>query len=90
MGSLKRKMARKKKKRAEKELESKIGLFNKLGDECLVCQKAFDKTSKEQVQTWNVVVRRDKGQVRLYCPECWKKAQDFIKQMEKNEESNSP
>jgi len=81
MGSLKRKIARKKKKRAEKELKTKLGMFDKLGDECLVCQEPFDKTSKEQVQTWNVVVRRDKGEVRLYCPDCWQRAKDVIKQL---------
>jgi len=90
MGSLKRKIARNKKKRAKQELKTKLGMFDKLGDECLVCQEPFDKTSKEQVQSWNVVVRRDKGEVRLYCPECWQKAQQIIKQLEKNEENNSP
>ena len=74
-------MSRKKKKRAEKELKTKLGMFDKLGDECLVCQEPFDKTSKEQVQAWSVVVRRDKGEVRLYCPDCWQKAKDAIKQL---------
>jgi F0F1-type ATP synthase gamma subunit len=89
MGSLKRKMARNKKKRAEKELQTKLGLFDKLGDECLVCKKPFDKTSKKQVQTWNVVVRNDKGLVRLYCPQCWQKAQEYISQLEENDKENA-
>jgi hypothetical protein len=85
MGSLKRKMKRNKKKSAEQELKNKLGLFDKLGSECLACKKSFDKTCKEQVQTWNVVVRRDKGLVRLYCPQCWHNAQQFVKQLEKND-----
>ena len=32
------------------ELESKVALFSKLPDECLTCQKAFDKKNKEMVQ----------------------------------------
>ncbi len=90
MGSLKRKIERNKKKRAKKELKDKLGMFDKLGDECLACQEPFDKTSKEQVQSWNVVVRRDKGEVRLYCPKCWQEAQKAIKQLVGNEENNSP
>jgi DNA-directed RNA polymerase subunit RPC12/RpoP len=63
-----------------------LTLFEKLGDECLTCEKPFDKTSKEHVQTWKVVVREDKNSVRLYCPECWNKVTDIIKQVEENNE----
>ena len=56
MGSLKRKMARNKAKQAKKDLKQKIGLFDQLGDECLTCQKPFDKKSKEHAQTWFVAV----------------------------------
>jgi hypothetical protein len=79
MGSLKRKMARSKQKRAKKDLKQKIGLFDKLEDECLTCQKPFDKTSKEHAQSWFVAVRKQEGKVNLYCPECWNRAQEIIK-----------
>ena len=71
MGSMNRKIRRAKKKRAEKEMAAKVALFGKLSDECLVCEKPFDKNLKEHVSTWNVVVRKDQEKVNLYCPECW-------------------
>ena len=80
MGSLKRKIARKKAKKAEKDLNKKIGLFNKLGDKCLVCEDPFDKANKEQVQSWFVVVREEQQKVNLYCPECWGTAQKVIEE----------
>ena len=83
MSSLKRKLSRRKgnkaKKLAEKEMATKISLFGHLPDKCLTCEKAFDKTNKEQVTTWNVVVREQKEVVRLYCPNCWNIAMDLIK-----------
>ena len=33
------------------------------------------------VSSWNVVVRQDEQQVRLYCPDCWDAAQTAIKQV---------
>jgi hypothetical protein len=81
----KRKIRRNKKKRTEKELREKLMMFDKLPEECSACQKVFDKRSKEQVLNWNVVVRKKEEIVRLYCPECWKKAIDLIKQVEENE-----
>jgi len=61
------------------ELESKIALFGKLPDECLTCQKPFDKKDREMVMSWTVIVKEDKEQVRLYCPSCWEMAQDMVK-----------
>ena len=78
MGSMNRKIRRAKKKRAEKEMAAKVALFGKLSDECLVCEKPFDKTCKEQVQEWFVTVREEQGVVNLYCPECWGTAQKVI------------
>ena len=78
-----RKFRRAKQKRAKKDLSKKIGLFNKLGDECLVCEEPFDKKSKEQVQNWFVAIREEQGVVNLYCPGCWGKAQKVIEDYEK-------
>tara|TARA_Y100001963_G_C6785437_1_gene452413 strand:+ start:1879 stop:2148 length:270 start_codon:yes stop_codon:yes gene_type:complete len=80
MGSLKRKMARNKAKQAKKDLKQKVGLFDKLEDECLVCEKPFDKKSKEDVTSWFVTVREEQGVVNLYCPECWGTAQKVIEE----------
>ena len=77
-----KKVLRQKKKLAEKEFKKKVGLFNKLGDHCLVCQKDFDKQNKEMVMSWSVVVRRESETVRLYCPACWEMAKKVVKETE--------
>ena len=81
MGSLSKKIKRQKAKDAKKELSKKVGLFNKLGEECLVCQKSFDKKNKNMVMTWSVVVKDDS--VRLYCPECWGRAKQAVEDLKK-------
>ena len=83
MGSLKRKMARNAKKaakKAEKKMAKKLMMFDMLEDECAACDKPFDKSSKEHATTWNVVVREKEKLVRLYCPECWDKANKIIEE----------
>ena len=47
----------------------------------MVCMKPFDKKNKEQVQSWNVVVREKEKIVRVYCPTCWGKAKQLIDEM---------
>ena len=81
---LRRQQENKSKKRAEKELSVKVALFDKLPDKCLTCEKNFDKTNKEMVSTWNVVVREKEDVVRLYCPECWKKALNILEEFKKH------
>ena len=85
-----RKLRRAKKKQAEKDMQTKLGLFDKLPDHCLTCFAPYDKMNKEQVKTWNVVVREKEGRVNLYCPDCWKKATNLIEEIrkERNEETN--
>ena len=82
MANISKKIKRDKEKAAKKELKKKMGLFNKLPPECLVCQKAFNKKDKEMVMTWSVVVRNDINEVRLYCPQCWDFAHTLIKEYE--------
>jgi hypothetical protein len=36
---------------------------------------------KEQVMTWNVVVRQQEEKVNLYCPECWDNAKQLVKEI---------
>ena len=83
MGSLKRKMkrnAQKAQKKAEKKMAKKLMMFDMLDDECAACQKPFDKSSKEHAMTWNVIVREQEKLVRLYCPDCWDKANKIIEE----------
>ena len=70
------------------EMEQKLGLFDKIPDNCLTCNKDFDKKNKEMVMNWNVVVREREGKVRLYCPTCWDKAIEFTKKTIEQENSN--
>lgn len=66
----------KKLKETQKDLKKKIGMFDRLPDNCLTCNKEFDKMDIEQVSSWTVVVKNDT--VRLYCPDCMKKAKGII------------
>tara|TARA_R110000796_G_C14528660_1_gene431596 strand:- start:282 stop:566 length:285 start_codon:yes stop_codon:yes gene_type:complete len=74
------------------EMQEKIMLFGKLEDECLTCQKPFNKKDKEMVMSWQVVVRQEEEKVNLYCPECWDKAiqitEDFMKRVEERNEDS--
>ena len=42
---------------AEETLATQAALFSKLPEECTACEAPFDKTDKEMVSTWRVVVR---------------------------------
>lgn len=70
---------KKKQKEIKKDLKQKMGMFDMLPEECLACEEPFDKKDREQVMSWNVVVRGENDTVRLYCPDCWEKAQTIIK-----------
>ena len=88
MSGASRKIKRAKKKKAQKEMQEKIFMFDKLGNECLACKEPFDKRSREQVQSWNVVVRKKEEKVNLYCPECWGKARNAIEQVMRKKNDN--
>ena len=87
-----KKIKRDNQKRIQKDLENeikeKLNMFDKLGEECLACKDKFDKTNREMVETWNVVVRENEGIVNLYCPECWDFAQKIVKEVF-NEQSST-
>ena len=87
---LRRKKAHKAKKNAEKSLATKVALFENLPNKCLTCDKPFDKLDREQVMSWNVVVRQKEEKVNLYCPECWDNAQKIVKQYMEDKDANSP
>lgn len=65
-------------KEAEEMLTKQVGMFGRLPDECNVCQKPFDKKSKEMANTWVVVVRNEEKLVRLFCPECVEKVKELF------------
>lgn len=83
MSSAKRKLHRKKVKDAQKDLSEKVGLFDKIPNQCLSCETSFDKNDKEQVSSWRVVVREEQNRVNLYCPTCWDQAVGMLNDMEK-------
>jgi|TARA_R110000796_G_scaffold20685_9_gene61398 hypothetical protein len=86
MGSLKRKLERnqekKNKKATEKKMQDQLMMFDKLDDHCAACEKSFDRKSKEHASTWNVVVREKEDVVRLYCPECWDRANKLVEEIQ--------
>tara|TARA_R110000787_G_C13041582_1_gene405464 strand:- start:153 stop:428 length:276 start_codon:yes stop_codon:yes gene_type:complete len=90
MSGFERKVKRNKMKQSKKDIQEKMTLFGKIGEECESCQKPFDKKDAEQVKSWNVVVREDEGSVRIYCPVCWTKALEVIEGFKKHmEEKNA-
>jgi len=76
-------------KQKEKDIKQKLMMFDRLPNECLTCHTAFDKLNKEQVKTWFVIVKEEKNIVRLYCPECWKKAQEILADFRKRIEDKN-
>ena len=87
---LRRKQAKKGKKNAEKALATKVALFGHLPNKCLTCEAPFDKLDREQVMSWNVVVRQKEEKVNLYCPECWDNAQETIKKYMEDKDAVLP
>ena len=87
---LRRKQAKKGKKKAEKDLAAKVALFGNLPNKCLTCEEPFDKLNREQVMSWNVVVRQEEEKVNLYCPECWDNAQKTIKKYMEDKDAVLP
>ncbi len=79
---IKRQKEKEQKKNQEAEMKQKIHMFGQLPDNCLTCNKEFDKTDKSMVQSWCVVVREDEKKVNLYCPECWTRAMMRVKELE--------
>ena len=82
MGSFSRKIRREQEKKAKKELKKIASSYLDLPESCLTCSKPFDKSSKEHVSTWNIVVRKKEGKTNLYCPECWTNAQKMLAEIQ--------
>lgn len=75
-----KKFKRKKQKEANKEFEKAVNMYTNLPKECLLCKKEFDKDNKDMLKTWNLTVKKAKGETNLYCPECWNMAMDAVKE----------
>ena len=85
-----RKTSKKKKAlRAEKEMAQKLNMFDKIPNACMSCDKDFDKKDREMVTSWTVVVRKEQGQVNLWCPECWSSARGTLSDMQKRFEERA-
>ena len=82
--SIKRKIKRQADKEVNKEFQAKVGLFGKLKDNCLVCDKPFDKKDKEMVMSWYVTVREKEDTVNLYCPECWNRGLSLVQSIKED------
>ena len=80
---------RKLKKQAKNSevLAEQMSLFEKLPIKCNVCEKSFDKTDREMVFSWKVVVREEQEIVRLYCPECHNLAEETIEKVNRTARS---
>lgn len=53
-----------------KKASDSVSMMLNMPESCSVCQKAFDRKSKEMAQTWFVEVYSNLKQVILTCPEC--------------------
>ena len=73
--------ALKKTKVNNNKLETKLGLFDLIPEDCVICHAPFDKTNKEMVKTWNVAVRQKEKIVRVYCPTCWTKTRNLLNEL---------
>lgn len=78
---IRRKREKDAKKKLAKEIKQKMNMFDKIGSECLACRTSFDKTNREMVSTWSVVVRQNEDKVNLYCPTCWSAAKQYVKEI---------
>lgn len=58
------------------EASSSIDLMLKIAEQCLTCNKPYDKMSKEMAKTWFVEVYKADKKVNLYCPDCFKGKQE--------------
>jgi hypothetical protein len=67
--SQKKREDKKKHAKTQEEISKKMGLFDKLPENCHTCSIKFPKT-KDAHMTWNVTVWSEEKQVVLTCPAC--------------------
>ena len=76
--------AKRRKGDSKQAMEDKLMMFGHLPDSCSVCEKSFDKTNRDMVFSWKVVVREQQESVTLFCPDCIKKTQEVLDGTTKN------
>jgi len=77
--------AKRRKGDSEQAMEDKLVMFGHLPESCSACQKSFDKTNRDMVFSWTVVVREQQESVTLFCPDCIKKTQEVLDGTTKNQ-----
>lgn len=90
MGSFSRKIKRNQEKQAKKQLKKITSSYLELPEQCMACDKPFDKTSKDHATTWSIVVRRAEGKQNLYCPECWNGAKKLLAEIQEDIAKQEP
>ena len=70
--------AKRKKGDGNQAMQDKLMLFGHLPESCSACNAPFDKTNREMVLSWKVVVREQKESVTLFCPDCIQKTQEVL------------
>jgi hypothetical protein len=85
MGNFERKLNRTKVRKEQKNFEDSLSMMvEDIPTACSACLGAFDRTDKEQLSTWRVVVRKKEQKVNLYCPPCWDGATEMVQDIEKD------
>jgi hypothetical protein len=74
------------KKSMKNEIKEKFNMFERIPENCEVCNTEFDKKDKEMAFSWRVFVKQDA--IKLYCPECFGKAEKLIEKLSKEKEDN--
>ena len=77
--------AKRRKGDSKQAMEDKLMMFGHLPDSCSACEKSFDKTNRDMVFSWKVVVREQQESVTLFCPDCIKKTQEVLDGTTKNQ-----
>ena len=89
MSNMRRKLKRKREKDLNKELSAKVSNILNVPDKCSMCEEEFDKTNREMVTTWRIIVRKKPGETRLYCPPCWDMGQEMLKTLLEGEDNDN-
>ena len=70
--------AKRRKGDSQQVMEDRLMMFGHLPESCSACEEPFDKTNRDMVFSWRVVVREEKESVTLFCPKCISKTQEVL------------
>ena len=77
--------AKKRKGDPNQRIADRMTLFGHLPESCSACKEPFDKSNKDMVFSWKVLVRENQESVSLFCPNCIKKTQEILDESAKNQ-----